>query len=338
MLKVKLSREIKIGVFVAVGVIILIIGFNFLKGFHPLKLYTRYHAVYNNVGGITPSTQVNINGLKIGQVEKIAMLKPGDPSKILVSFIVLSDVKIAKGSEAFITASDLLGTKVIEIFLANGDMYLAKDDTLVGRIEESLSTSISKMVSPLKEKSEQVLVALDRVLNSMNDVFDSTGTRKLSKSVNDLSATINNVRNITERFDNLSASESERITLMLTNLESITRNLKQNNEVITSSLKNIDKITDSIAAADLTQTINNVKNVMVQLTAALQNINEGHGTLGKLAQDDSLYINLNNSSRELSLLLKDMQEYPGRYVHVSVFGGKKQAKEADKKRQQDKSK
>lgn len=334
----KLSREIKIGVFVAVGIIILIIGFNFLKGFHPLKLYTRYHAVYNNVGGITPSTQVNINGLKIGQVEKISMLKPGDPSKILVSFIVLSDVKIAKGSEAFITASDLLGTKVIEIFLANGDMYLAKDDTLVGRIEESLSTSISKMVSPLKEKSEQVLVALDRVLNSMNDVFDSTGTRKLSKSVNDLSATINNVRSITERFDNLSASESERISQMLTNLESITRNLKQNNEVITSSLKNIDKITDSIAAADLTQTINNVKNVMVQLTAVLQNINEGHGTLGKLAQDDSLYINLNNSSRELSLLLKDMQEYPGRYVHVSVFGGKKQAKEADKKRQQDKSK
>jgi phospholipid/cholesterol/gamma-HCH transport system substrate-binding protein len=57
-----------------------------------------------------------------------------------------------------------------------------------------------------------------------------------------------------------------------------------------------------------------------------------------LAKDDSLYINLNNSSRELSLLLKDMQEYPGRYVHVSVFGGKKQAKEADKKREQDKSK
>jgi phospholipid/cholesterol/gamma-HCH transport system substrate-binding protein len=194
------------------------------------------------------------------------------------------------------------------------------------------------MVSPLKDKSEQVLVALDRVLSSMNDVFDSTGTKKLSKSVNDLSATINNVKNITQRFDELSANESERITQMLINLESITRNLKQNNEVITSSLKNINRITDSIAASDLTKTINNVKDVMAQMTVALQNINNGNGTLGKLAKDDSLYINLNNSSRELSLLLKDMQEYPGRYVHVSVFGGKKQAKEADKKREQDKSK
>jgi hypothetical protein len=46
-----------------------------------------------------------------------------------------------------------------------------------------------------------------------------------------------------------------------------------------------------------------------------------------------LYDNLNKSTKELNLLLKDMQRYPGRYVNVSVFGGP--AKKAEKKREKD---
>ncbi len=332
----KISKETKVGIFSIIGISILILGYNFLKGYSPLKGYNKYYAVYNNVSGIVKSTQVTINGLKVGQVEEIGMLREGDASQIVVTLIVYSSIKLPQGSRAIISSQDLLGTKMIDLQLSTATTFLNNKDTLVGEIEESFSSSVSKMMSPLKDKSEQVLVTLDKVLQSMNDVFDSTGTQKLARGIHDFSGTLSHLNNITSKFDQLTTEEYDRIKAMFHHVESITQNIKNNNETISRAMKNISKITDSIAAADLTQTINNTRKVMQEFALTLEKMNKGEGSLGKLANDSSLYNNLNKSSSELASLLKDMQEYPGRYVTFSVFGGNKRAEKSDKKRAKDK--
>lgn len=332
----KFKREIKVGIFVVAGLLLFIFGYNFLKGFHPLRAYTQYHAVYRDVTGIVTSSQVHINGMKVGQVEKIQMLNPGDASQILVSFTVDKKLKLPLGSSITISSTDLLGTKVLVLKLGESTEFVNPGDTILGLNEESLTSSISSMVSPLKEKSEQVLVTLDKVLQSMNDLFDSTGTRRIANSINDLSWSIHNLRNITQRFDKLTEAEYDKIEAMFTNIESITRNLKHNNEAITRSMRNLARMTDSLAASDLTQTINNTKRVMDEFATALNKVNNGEGSLGLLANDTSLYHSINRTSNELASLMKDMQEYPGRYFTVSVFGSTKRAEKADKKRQESK--
>lgn len=314
----------------------MILGYNFLKGFNPIKGYNKYYAVYDNVSGLVKSTQVTINGLKVGQVEDIAMLNKGDVSKIMVTFIVVNTVKMPRGTEAIITSQDLLGTKAVDIRMGRDQgEYLNNGDTLVGVGEESLTSSISKMVSPLKEKSEQVLVTLDKILLSMNELFDSSGTRRLASGINDLSWSIHNVRNITERFDQLSAQEYDKIRGMFNHMESIVQNLKNNNESISRSLRNIAQISDSIAASDLTRTINHTGAVMREFSSTLAKINRGEGSLGKLARNDDLYVHLDMASKSLDSLLKDMQNYPARYFTISAFGSGKRAEKAEKKRAED---
>ena len=44
--------------------------------------------------------------------------------------------------------------------------------------------------------------------------------------------------------------------------------------------------------------------------------------MGRLMQDETLYENLADASRELDLLLQDFRLNPKRYVNVSVFGKK----------------
>lgn len=306
-----------------------------MKGFNFLTPYNRYFVVYNNAGGVLKSTQVLINGFKIGQVEDVELLEAGDNGRILVTIMVDEKVLMPVGTIAQVS-SDLLGGKSISIKFGQSDVMLNKNDTLLGVLDEGLTETLSKMVSPIKEKSEQVLATLDKVLVSMNNVFDSTGTAKLSKGVEDLSSTLNHVKNITGRLDNLTKSQESRIHDMFTHTESIMRNLRNNNELISHSIKNIKSITDSIAAADITSTVNNLNKSLAQMGTMLDKINRGEGSLGQLANNDELYKNLSSSSKELSMLLADMQKYPGRYFTVSVFGNNKRSDKADKKEQQKK--
>jgi phospholipid/cholesterol/gamma-HCH transport system substrate-binding protein len=335
---IKISKEAKVGVFAFVGIAVLIIGYNFLKGYSLLEGHSKYYVVYRNVEGIVKSTQVSINGLKVGQIENIEMLHKGDASNILVTLMVNSDIQLPRGTKATISSQDLLGTKVIAVTLSQNSEILESGDTLVAGMEESLSSTISGLVSPLKEKSEQVLVTLDRVLQSMNDVFDSTGTQRLANGINDFSGSLHHIRNISERFDKLTEEEYDKIKIMLANVEAISTNLKNNNEAITKTLKNFSHITDSFAASNLTATINNTNRVMSEFAFTLAKINRGEGSLGKLANDQDLYNNLNKTSVELTALMKDMQDYPGRYFSVSVFGGGSRAEKQDKKREDEKKK
>lgn len=335
----KYTKEIKVGLFAIVGITLLILGFNFLKGFNPLSGYNKYFIVYNNVSGIVKSSQVTINGLKVGQVESIGMLTEGDPTHLLVTIIMESSIQLPKGTTATISSQGLLAsTDIVIVPVAPNGVILGNKDTLVAGYEESITTSIQKIVTPLKEKSEQVLATLDRVLISMNDVFDSTGTQKLASGINDFSGTLHNMRNITGRFDKLTAEEYDKLKGMLVNMESITHNLKNNNEAINKALKNVARITDSLAASDLTLTINHTRDVMKEFSTTLDKVNRGQGSLGKMANDDSLYNNINKTSTELTALMKDMQEYPGRYFTISVFGGTKRATKQDKQREEKRKK
>jgi phospholipid/cholesterol/gamma-HCH transport system substrate-binding protein len=51
-------------------------------------------------------------------------------------------------------------------------------------------------------------------------------------------------------------------------------------------------------------------------------INRGHGTLGKLANDESLYDNIDSVAINLSRLLEDIRREPKKYIRelkVSMF-------------------
>jgi phospholipid/cholesterol/gamma-HCH transport system substrate-binding protein len=329
----KRTKEIRVGIFAILGITLLIFGYNFLKGFNPLRRYNKYYVVYHNVAGVVKSTQVTINGFKVGQVEEVEMLREGDPSQMVVTLFVENTIKLPVGTMATIVKPDILGSIDIVISPATGTEYYQSRDTLVAGFKESIGETIEKVIPPLQEKSQQVLATLDRVLVSINNIFDSTSTKNLTNGIEDFSGTLRNMRSITARFDKLTAEENEKLKGMFENIESITRNLKNNNEVISKALKNVAKITDSIAAADLTATINHTRTVMKEFSVTLEKINKGEGSLGKLANDSSLYINLNNTSIELTSLMKDMQEYPGRYFNVTVFGNKR-AEKQDKKREQ----
>ncbi|NJN50243.1 MAG: MCE family protein, partial [Polaribacter sp.] len=51
-------------------------------------------------------------------------------------------------------------------------------------------------------------------------------------------------------------------------------------------------------------------------------LNNSEGTVGKLLNDEALYNNITNATKEMEELLREMKLNPKRFVHFSLFGKK----------------
>jgi len=331
---VKITKEAKVGLFVAVAITFLYLGYNFLRGKKLFSTYNTYYVIYNNVEGLAPSTAVYVNGFKVGQVEEISMPDMLKTDSILVKLLVQGKIQIKSNSIALVTKSGLLDGNVISINFDDKPADILKDGSYIfGTREEDLFTSINNMVGPIKTKSEQVLITLDKVLGSLRQVFNEKGTQNLTNSVVDLSGALHALRLTSESLNEIVNQNGNSIGKTLGNVQLISSNIAKNNDEINRTIKNFGKLSDSLASSDIKATIENLSVVTKELAMITSKMNKGEGSLGKMMNDKELYDNLNKSTKELNLLLKDMQRYPGRYVNVSVFGGP--SKKAEAKREKD---
>lgn len=330
----KITKEAKVGLFVATAITLLYFGYNFLRGKKFFSTYNTYYVVYNNVEGLVPSTAVFVNGFKVGQIEEISMPDMMRTDSILVKIFIQGKIQIKSNSTALITKSGLLDGNVISISFDDKPAEILKDGSyILGAREEDFFTSINNMVSPIKNKSEQVLVTLDKVLSSLRQVFNEKGTQNLTNSVVDLSGALHALRLTSESLNEIVNENGNSISKTLNNVQLVSNTIAKNNEEINRSIKNFATVSDSLAGSNIKATIDNLNKVTHDLADVTAKLNKGDGSLGKMINDKELYDNLNKTTKELNLLMKDMQRYPGRYVNVSVFGSP--AKKAEAKREKD---
>ena len=131
------------------------------------------------------------------------------------------------------------------------------------------------------------------------------------------------VCNLTICIDNLVAAESKTLRNITENIDTITSTISNNSSDITNIVQNLSKVSDSLANVELASTVGSVQDAVAALSDLIGRIEAGEGSLGLLLVDDELYNNLNNSSEDLDLLLKDIRENPQRYVTLLRIGGKK---------------
>jgi phospholipid/cholesterol/gamma-HCH transport system substrate-binding protein len=313
----KLSKEAKIGLIVASGIGLLIWGVNFLKGKDFFSSDKIVYAVYDQVEGLSASNPVMVNGLKIGLIRNL-MLMNDHSGKIVVSMHITNKVHIPAKSTAQIFSVDILGSKGIRILMSENADELKNGDTLLSNVQMSLPEEVSAQVAPIKAKAESLLSSMDSVLVIVRDVFNDKTKHNLRRSFESISNSLASIQSIAGNLDT-AISNNGRLKNIFENLESISTNLKNNNEKISSMINNFSAISDTIARSNISQTIEHTKMSLEQTADLMEKVNNGQGTLGQLAKNDSLYKNLNSSAKNLDLLLNDFRMNPGRYLKFSVI-------------------
>lgn len=83
-------------------------------------------------------------------------------------------------------------------------------------------------------------------------------------------------------------------------------------------LNNLAVFTDSLKRLELNKTIQEANLAIANLNKAVEQFSQNKGTLGKLINDDSLYVNLNNAAENLDRLLIHLDTRPKDFF--SPFG------------------
>ncbi|MBE2246226.1 MAG: MCE family protein [Candidatus Competibacteraceae bacterium] len=318
-MKLTITREVKIAVLVIVSLVVGFWGFNYLKGKDVFKKHREFYAVYNRIDGLGISSPVTVNGFHVGAVTDITLMR-NKPGFLLVKFRVSdSALQIPEGTEAKIASSSLLGSKQIQLLLGLSSNYLKPGDTLNTTIEEDLQTSVNKMIAPLKDKVDRLLSNLDSIIVPIQTILDEEGTRKIAESLQRIPRILQNLERTTLRIDTLVAEEKSKLGRIISNVESITANLRKNNDVIGSILENVNEITDSLAKSNFKETIANATSVIGKIDIMMDQINRGEGTLGALLYDDKIYRELENATINLNNLISDIEENPEKYLHFSFI-------------------
>ncbi|HVI49212.1 MAG TPA: MlaD family protein [Chitinophaga sp.] len=320
----KLSNETKVGILTVLGITLLVLGFNLLKGKSLFSHNRTIYAVYKQVNGLQPSNAVQVNGLVVGTVSKLDVMN-NDPSRILVSITLTKDLDIPRNSIARIT-SDLLGVKTVQVDLGNAKEYLQNNDTIYAGVDGSFTDALKQQLNPLVTKLQGTLSHIDTVLLTVTAILDTTAKGNLQDAIRHLSVTMNNLSHTTASLNGMLDPNKGNVQATFNNLASITGNLKDNNAKISGILDNAKKTTDALANGNIEKTLLQLQQTVNSLNATMAKLNSTDGTVGLMLNDKKVYNNLQYSLGNLNKLLEDLRVNPKRYVHFSLFGKKDKTK------------
>ena len=297
-MKTVFTKEAKIGLVSIVSLALLYLGINYLKGVNLFKPVNHYYVAFSNVKGVTVSSPVFVEGFKVGLVREISY-DYDTTGKISVLVSLEDKMRINKGSYITVVNSFLGGAELHIHLNTFVDDYFHSGDTIEGRMETDMMTSVQENLLP---GIEQMMPKLDSILGGLQTLVNHPA---LTQSLAHVEQTTASLEHSSRRLDQLLAKD---VPVIVENLKGITTNF----ESVSGQLKEFD----------LAGTMRTVNATLANLKLTTDKLNSADNSLGLLLNDRQLYDNLNGTMENASLLLLDLREHPKRYVHFSLFGSK----------------
>lgn len=307
----KFNKEIRVGLLGIIALVLLYLGFNFLKGSDVFSTENEYTVVFKEVNGLQTSNAVTYKGVTVGRVMKMETDQAND--RIKVTLAIDQKIVLTDSTRALLADDGLIGGKLIRLDIRAGGP-IEEGSQLLGGIELGLADAAIEKITPALNDLDSLVVNLNKLVKQFQTtvpVLDGllTSTTQTTQGVNAvLASNANSLKTVTANA-----------ALLTHNLNTLTKDLDSQIKPI---LSNTATLTDSLSKLNLGKTVAQLNTTIAGLQSILYDVNNGKGTLGKLTSDDSLYLNLDNTAASLDALLSDMKTNPKRYVHFSLFGGK----------------
>lgn len=284
------KNKVKFGLFITLGVILLIAGVYFIGEKQQLFRTTfRLTAIFADVGGLQPGNNVRFAGINVGTVENIT-IESG--RTVRVGIIVDENVRefIHKNAVASIGSEGLMGNKILIIVPGTaGEPIIENEDRLLTETPLNIDDLIVSFKSTM-DNAEMLTRDLAVIVENIKSGKGTIGRLLMDKSwAEDFDIAVVNFKLGSTGLRRLT---DEALVSFKDNFDSTFVNLKEGSISFKNTVENTEKIT-------------------YDLSVISDNIRQGNGTLGRLVMDknwesdfDSTVVNFKKSSLKMSELIE----------------------------------
>jgi phospholipid/cholesterol/gamma-HCH transport system substrate-binding protein len=342
-----MSREMRVGLFFIVGLVILGVLTFYAGGFEDwLKMRYKLYANFERVDGLDEEDVVTLAGVEVGKVKE---LKVSD-SHVTVVLLLDGGVAVRKGSVARIESESLLGGKYVGITMGplgepplgdGGALETEEAADLTKMIQNmaDVAQDIRKMVKSFDQNQERIITQVEDILGeNRENIRDSFAalSRIVSENEEGIGEIVESLReaapqilmamdSVNEIAKKIEAGEGTIGKLvhddtLYTDMKELSAGLKEASITLTRILgdneADIREIVVSLkeAAPKLEQTMTRIDNIA-------QKIEAGEGTIGKLVHDDELYKETTRMVKEARHAAEDVREQAPIITFTSVLFG-----------------
>jgi phospholipid/cholesterol/gamma-HCH transport system substrate-binding protein len=315
------NKELIVGSFTAMALIMLYVGFNFLKGIDFFATSNKYYAVYENIDELAVSNPVYVNGFKAGRVSDIKILQAQN-NNVLVELDIDSDIVLGESTKAILN-SDFLGTKSILLDIGKVDQPLQSGDTVISEVAKGLLDVFAASAEPVADN-------LQTTMRKLNVVLDNLARN--SQRLDTLFMKLNHTPGLINKTLTTTNGSIQEVTLTF---KDISTDLKGTMNELQPTLRNFKVISDSLKDLRLNRTLVKTEKAITDLSEVLAKFKSGDNTASKLMTDDSLYNNLNKVLLNLDSLALHFNNNPKHFL--APLGKSQKRIEKDRKEAREKA-
>lgn len=172
--------ELKVGIFVFMGLIILVVFVLMIGDFRLINPGYTFKVTFSFANGVKKSAPVRLSGVEMGEVRDIEFSYDPETKKslVIVDVWVSKEAKIPIDSRVWVNMLGLLGEKYIEIIpgqnyghlLGDGSLIVGEDPIAIQELTD-LSRQIAEQVGNTVEEVSVTLSKLNTTLDSVNSIM-----------------------------------------------------------------------------------------------------------------------------------------------------------------------
>ncbi|WP_304198274.1 MlaD family protein [Flavobacterium alvei] len=316
------SQKIYLGLFVIIGLLILILAVYFIGDKQKMFGKTNHlEAVFNNVNGLQLGNNVRYSGISVGTVRGIEMI---NDTTVRVDMIIDKAIFpfIKKDAIATISSDGLVGNMIINIIPGKENQPSIEPGETIktfNRIRtEDLLNTLSITNKNAATLTANLLKITDKIIEGKGTIGSLLNDTLISR---DLGETMRYLK-LTTKSASETVSKIDKIVTSLDNKDNVLGVIKDT--AVAHNLKT--------TMANLAQSTSEINKVVTNLNATILNIKDGKGSINYLSNNpdlvrkiDSTMTNLNAASIKLN---EDLEAMKHNFLLRGYF--KKQEKENKK--------
>ena len=279
-----------IGALTIIAVVVFLWGFYYLLG-NPVFQGGMDVTVQLPTGaGLKRGDPVHLQGVEVGSVKDVRLIPTGG---VIAELRLNEDLPLPADTRASVSG-DVFGAHTVDLRPGVAMVHLEEGDTIRGVAERALTA----VAGDIGSQATTLLTRFDSLLSPAN--------------INNLGATAA-----------VLPSSAEQLRLAFIQLHQASAALRRT-ALEVEDARTGEAVGRAVARAEesaqaLTALANALERSIGPLTSVFEKIDRGQGTLGRLVNDSSLYVEVNGAAAEFRSLAADIKKNPRRYINLEIF-------------------